>query len=49
MIAFLILLYVIVANGFIVPDWCFVAAWVLTILKAICWAISFVCKLFSKD
>ena len=35
MIAFLILLYVIVANGFIVPDWCFITTWVLTILKLI--------------
>lgn len=34
MCALLIALYVIAANGLVVPTWCFVAAWVLTIIKS---------------
>lgn len=44
MAIFLILLYILEANGAVIPIGCFVAAWVLAITKAICKAISAVEK-----
>ncbi len=40
MVIFLILLYILEANGAVIPIGCFVAAWALTITKAICGLIS---------
>lgn len=35
MVIFLILLYIFAANGVIVPQGCFAAAWILTIVKGL--------------
>ncbi len=40
MVIFLILLYILKANGVIIPLGCFVATWILTVTKAICGFIS---------
>ncbi len=41
MAMFLILLYILEANGAVIPVGCFVAAWVLLFVKVICSFIKF--------
>lgn len=36
MTIFLILLYILEANGYIIPVGCYIAVWTLTAIKAIC-------------
>ena len=43
MVALLILLYALNANG-IVPDGCFIAAWILAFIRLIVIAIEYVTK-----
>ena len=48
MAMFLILLYILEANGAVIPIGCFIASWVLFVLKAVCSFIKFAAKQ-SKD
>ena len=44
MTIFLILLYILEANGYIIPVGCYIAVWTLAAIKAICGFITTVLK-----
>lgn len=49
MAVFLILLYILEANGVVIPIGCFVASWVLLFVKGFCSFIKFAMKYGSKE
>lgn len=44
MIFFLVSLYLLNANGIVVPDGCFIAIWVFTIISFVLTVFSSMCK-----
>ena len=44
MIFFLVSFYLLNANGIVVPDGCFIAIWVLTIVSFVLTVFSSMCK-----
>lgn len=49
MAIFLILLYILEANGAVIPIGCFVAAWVLLFVKGFCSFIKFAFEYEKKE